>query len=293
MMLPSRERISISHGCRTPPVQFAATPSERWCCPAPHGRPAADRFSPPGIGRQVGQGVRLFIHRLVTELAAGRADGRGWSGHAPAAASVRHPRQTGAPAVEKFDPQMPTFQQLPRRGRQASVGRKMDFTAFAERMIRSEPRFGNEIVHSDCQFAGRATYRKRTVDGVPNSMLAPFGINMTSPALAISVSPDGAHAARPPAPYRFRRSSASTEEGVLPLHKSGGHAAAIPVGHRSVKPTQCGWAPSKRPNFTLLPSITLMPPLPVTESNPAASPPAPWTASPSSPFPSAAPPGFR
>ena len=92
-------------------------------------------------------------------------------------------------AVEKFDPQMPTFQQLPRRGRQASVGRKMDFTAFAERMIRSEPRFGNEIVHSDCQFAGQATYRKRTVDGVPNSMLAPFGINMTSPALAISVSP--------------------------------------------------------------------------------------------------------
>lgn len=92
-------------------------------------------------------------------------------------------------AVEKFDPQMPTFQQFPRRGRQAGIGRKMDFTAFTERMIRSEPRFGNEIVHSDCQFAGQATYRKRTVDGVPNSMLEPFGMNMTSPALATSVSP--------------------------------------------------------------------------------------------------------
>ncbi len=34
---------------------------------------------------------------------------------------------------------------------------------------------------------------------------------------------------------------------------------------RSVKPTQCGCAPSKRPNLTLLPSITLMPPLPVTD----------------------------
>ncbi len=34
---------------------------------------------------------------------------------------------------------------------------------------------------------------------------------------------------------------------------------------RSVKPTQCGSAPSKRPNLTLLPSITLMPPLPVTD----------------------------
>ena len=34
---------------------------------------------------------------------------------------------------------------------------------------------------------------------------------------------------------------------------------------KSVKPTQCGCAPSKRPNFTLLPSITFTPPLPVTE----------------------------
>ncbi|VUC79315.1 Uncharacterised protein [Salmonella sp. NCTC 11881] len=91
--------------------------------------------------------------------------------------------------IQKLNAQTATFQQFPGRGRQSCVSGQMDLRSFAERMIRSEPRFGDEIVHTDCQFAGQATYRKRTDVGVPNSMLEPLGMNITSPALAIMVSP--------------------------------------------------------------------------------------------------------
>ena len=140
--------------------------------------------------RQVGQGVRLFLHRLAAQFATGLRV------RVAAGQTVYRLRllrvvinEQAALLVDKLDAQTAAFQQLPGRWRQAGVGGQMNFCPFAERMIRSEPGFGDEIFHSDCQFAGQATYRKRTVDGVPNSMLEPFGINITSPALATMVSP--------------------------------------------------------------------------------------------------------
>ncbi|SUH35890.1 Uncharacterised protein [Salmonella enterica subsp. enterica] len=44
--------------------------------------------------------------------------------------------------IQKLNAQAAAFQQFPGRGRQSCISGQMDFRSFAERMIRSEPRFG-------------------------------------------------------------------------------------------------------------------------------------------------------
>ena len=88
--------------------------------------------------RQVSQRIRLFCHRLAAQFAARLrmfiATGQPMNGLRLLLFIVN---KQAALLVNKLDAQMAAFQQLPGRGRQATVRREMDLCAFAERMVRS------------------------------------------------------------------------------------------------------------------------------------------------------------
>ncbi len=110
IMLPRRERISASHGCHVPPVQFAATLPAQWCCREQRKSQARIAFGNHFFRRQVSQRSGFFATgwRHSSQHACGCSCY--WSAHERAAAAAVHRQQTGALLVNKLDAQMAAFQ---------------------------------------------------------------------------------------------------------------------------------------------------------------------------------------
>ncbi len=152
--LPSRERISKSHGCQVPPVRFVATRSARWHCRARREKPRR-RFGDHFVRRRW-VSVSGFHHRLAAQFWPAGLWVRIATGYyvrlrllfviidktAPALRSQKLTAAGGFPAV-------------PAEGvRRASAADGFPIL-LAERVIRLEPRFAMKSFIRIASSAGR------------------------------------------------------------------------------------------------------------------------------------------